>query len=288
VTTLESRCRLLLRVYPATYRQDRGEEIIGTLLDATPAGRSWPLARDVRGLVLGGLRARAALNRQLTTAENLRTAVTVGAAAYLAFRAVNYLTFAVLAFTAPARQAHPAGWPVLVVGTMVGVAVALVWMSSRRGVLLAAAIVAAIAVSLAGSWQSWFDWPITELACLAVVLLLAGRAERPGRGWLWPVALLAAFQLVQYAAPGFWLLAFLALLGAMGIVSLLWVVIDARPAIVVAVFLLALWLPTWIVELAVGPGIGTAVPLLIVTAVSAVAVWRLRRQSATVTAGRGS
>ncbi|MGB6453627.1 MAG: hypothetical protein WBH47_03965, partial [Streptosporangiaceae bacterium] len=57
---LERHCRLLLRAYPAAYRQDRGEEIIGTLLEATPAGRSWPLHRDIRGLVVGGLRARAA------------------------------------------------------------------------------------------------------------------------------------------------------------------------------------------------------------------------------------
>lgn len=79
MTTLERRCRLLLRAYPAGYRQNRGEEIIGTLLETTPAGRSWPLARDVRGLVIGGLLARAARNRQQTTAANLRTAVVTSA-----------------------------------------------------------------------------------------------------------------------------------------------------------------------------------------------------------------
>jgi hypothetical protein len=95
VTTLERRCRLLLLAYPAGYRQDRGEEIIGTLLEATPEGRSWPTVRDVRGLVMGGLRARAALNRHQTTAENLRIAA-VGAAAFLALSAVYQAKFAVL------------------------------------------------------------------------------------------------------------------------------------------------------------------------------------------------
>ncbi|HUA40977.1 MAG TPA: hypothetical protein VMA32_05410 [Streptosporangiaceae bacterium] len=56
MTTLERHCQLLLRVYPAEYRDVRGEEIIGTLLEATPPGRSWPRLRDIWGLIFGGLR----------------------------------------------------------------------------------------------------------------------------------------------------------------------------------------------------------------------------------------
>ena len=74
MTTLERRCRVQLRLYPPEYRRERAEEIIGTLLEGTPEGRSWPLARDLRSLVIGGVQARAALNRQLTTAANLRIA----------------------------------------------------------------------------------------------------------------------------------------------------------------------------------------------------------------------
>jgi hypothetical protein len=47
MSTLERRCWLLLSVYPAEYRRERGEEIPGTLLETTPQGRGWPLARDV-------------------------------------------------------------------------------------------------------------------------------------------------------------------------------------------------------------------------------------------------
>ena len=36
VNALERRCRRFLRVYPAAYRRERAEEIIGTLLEATP------------------------------------------------------------------------------------------------------------------------------------------------------------------------------------------------------------------------------------------------------------
>lgn len=289
MTTLERRCRLLLRAYPAAYRQERGEEIIGTLLEATPSGRSRPLARDVRALAVGGLRARAALNRRLTTAANLRIAVLVGVAGYLAFSAVAYLRVAVRILTGP-NVASQAGWPALAVAVLVGLAVALAWVTSRRAVLVAVVLAAAVAVSLTGSWRpSKFGWPVTELACLAAVALLAGRAERPGRRWLWPVGLVAALPLVASFLPGAGSLVFGRLLVGAGIAGVLWVVIDGRPAIATATFLLAFWLPSGINSLASGAGIAAGVPLLaIVSVVTAVAVWRLRQQSARLTAGRGS
>jgi hypothetical protein len=58
VTGLERRCRWLLRAYPAWYRRKRGEEMLGTLLEASPPGRRWPSVRDARALVIWGLRVR--------------------------------------------------------------------------------------------------------------------------------------------------------------------------------------------------------------------------------------
>ena len=58
---LERRVRLLLRL-PKGYRADRGEELLGTLLEATPDGRDWPAARDCWSLLAGGARARRASN----------------------------------------------------------------------------------------------------------------------------------------------------------------------------------------------------------------------------------
>ena len=68
MSRLESRCRLLLRAYPQPYRTERGAEILATVLDAAPAGRSWPPAREAWSLVTGGLPARAAGNRRLPVA----------------------------------------------------------------------------------------------------------------------------------------------------------------------------------------------------------------------------
>jgi hypothetical protein len=58
VSPLERRCRWLLRAYPAWYRRDRGGEMLGTLLEASPPGARWPSFRDARALVFGGLRVR--------------------------------------------------------------------------------------------------------------------------------------------------------------------------------------------------------------------------------------
>jgi hypothetical protein len=58
VSALERRCRWLLRAYPAWYRRDRGGEMTGTLLEASPPGARWPSFRDARALVIGGARVR--------------------------------------------------------------------------------------------------------------------------------------------------------------------------------------------------------------------------------------
>ena len=77
-TKLERRARALLRAYPAEYRRDRAEEMIGTLLEAAPAGRSFPTARDAWALIAGGRHARAALNRGLSVRASLRLALILG------------------------------------------------------------------------------------------------------------------------------------------------------------------------------------------------------------------
>jgi len=58
VTGLERHCRWLLRAYPAWYRRERSDEMLGALLEASPPGRSWPTFRDARTLIVGNLRVR--------------------------------------------------------------------------------------------------------------------------------------------------------------------------------------------------------------------------------------
>ncbi|MBX7265937.1 hypothetical protein KIF24_07765 [Micromonospora sp. Llam7] len=58
MTALERRYRRLLLAYPADYRRDRGDEIVGTYLDLADGGRRWPSPSDAADLVRGGLRQR--------------------------------------------------------------------------------------------------------------------------------------------------------------------------------------------------------------------------------------
>jgi hypothetical protein len=56
---LERCVRALLLAYPAQYRRERGEEIVGTLLEAAPPGRRFPSAPGTpgRGSQAGGMPA---------------------------------------------------------------------------------------------------------------------------------------------------------------------------------------------------------------------------------------
>jgi hypothetical protein len=63
VSALERRYRALLRAYPRAYRAERGDEIVGTLLDDSRPDQQWPSRRDVGALVLGGLRQRTGADR---------------------------------------------------------------------------------------------------------------------------------------------------------------------------------------------------------------------------------
>ncbi|MES9536117.1 MULTISPECIES: hypothetical protein [unclassified Actinomadura] len=57
-TRYENRCRLLLRAYPRHYREIRGAELLGTLLDAAEPGRSTPTLRESWAVIRGGLATR--------------------------------------------------------------------------------------------------------------------------------------------------------------------------------------------------------------------------------------
>lgn len=54
----ERRCRLLLRGYPRRFRQSRGDEIVGTLLDLREPGRTAPSIGDAYDILRAGVAVR--------------------------------------------------------------------------------------------------------------------------------------------------------------------------------------------------------------------------------------
>ncbi len=275
---LQRHCRLLLHAYPAAYRSERGEEIIGTLLEATPEGRAWPVPRDIRGLITGGLRARAAQNRERTTAANLRLSALVGVAAYLVIRASSGLEFFVRYQSALGwrSQFSPYGWPQAAAMALMLVTVALVWLSGRRSVVLCSALPAAAFVASAGPWHRVASvTAVGQLACLAAMVALASGRCRPSYRWLLAVALAASIPLVPEAQ-----ITGALMVGAVA-VALVWMPFDARAALALVVYFLAGVLPAAVSNVILGAGfMAAAVWLAIIAVITAPAIWLLRRQSA--------
>ena len=284
MTTLERHCQLLLLAYPAAYREVRGDEIVGTLLEVTPPERSWPWPRDSRGLILGGLRARATFNRRLTTGANLRTALLAGIAGYLAYNAVASGTVYVLArigFDGHAVSA-PFGWPILLASALVLLAVALVCLNGGRALVLAAGLPAGALVCYAGPWApgGYMVIHLVFLAALLALVALPG-GRRMSRRWLVGVGVLAVLPVLPYFGRGSGTVLYGVLLLTIGAVSIVWAVIDARPAVAVIAFLTVFYLPILASDLARGAFPLFVLPYVGVLTVLAVpALWLLRRQSA--------
>jgi hypothetical protein len=257
MTTLERRCRVLLHAYPAAYRRARADEMLGTLLETTPHGRTWPLPRDTWALLLGGLRARGGLEHRLSTPGNLRLAALLGCAIFLSFTAVDYASYSVVNVFGPGLFVY---WQPLTVAGLILTAAVLPWLAGRRVVTLGAvaAGTATVVYDLSSQFP-WHDFPpsraagntaaiLEVLLPLGALVLLADGTERPPRLWLclptivialavlaeyqWVAGLLAN-QPVSGPDPYSWLVPF-------GI-AIFWIGIDARPAIGVATYF-SLWL----------------------------------------------
>jgi hypothetical protein len=187
---LERRARWLLRAYPAAYRADRGEEIIGTLLEAVPPGRDWPPSREAVALVAEGLRARRAANLRQGLAASLRQVAVAGAAVYL----VQLPAQGLGAVAWSARRGHLPplfwnyGWLFYALGVLALVIIASGW-SGRR--VLAAAGAAAAVIAAVSFLVIMQDWHLMVVLAdfvgppVVVFLLFARRTERPPLSLLW-------------------------------------------------------------------------------------------------------
>ncbi len=202
---LERRARWLLRAYPAAYRGDRAEEIIGTILEAVPPGRDWPPSREAIALVASGLRARRAANLRQGLAASLRQVAVAGAAVYL----VQLPALALGAVVGSARSGHLPllfsfyEWLFYVLGVLALVILAAGW-SGRRGLVAAGATAAVIAaVSFTIIRQEW-DLMVVLADFIGppvvVFLLFARRTERPPLSLLWLPGLALGVALAESLA----------------------------------------------------------------------------------------
>jgi hypothetical protein len=92
---LERRYAALLRAYPDAYRRERGDELLGTLLDGARPQQRWPGAREAAHLVLAGWRARSGTDTVLTSREVWARSLQLAVLTLLLYRATADLVQAI-------------------------------------------------------------------------------------------------------------------------------------------------------------------------------------------------
>jgi hypothetical protein len=249
---LERRARALLRAYPAEYRHGRAEEIIGTLLEAAPPGRSFPAAREAWSLIAGGRHARADRNRRPSVSANLRLALLLGVSVYVSFSTAAPWIWAI---------SYPRdGWRLLLDMNPLALAAALApWLGSRAAtaaLAVPAGVVAAYG-DLTGIRNTVEIITLAEfLIVMAALVALSGGPVRLPRSWLWlpcafPVAVAAGRLLSAGRVPTPSLVAGMVLgtLSLLAVVVVCWLVTDARPAFALCIAALLEAVGTILVDL---------------------------------------
>jgi hypothetical protein len=271
---LERSARTLLRAYPAEYRHGRAEEIIGTLLEAAPPGRSFPAAREAWSLIAGGRHARATRNRRPGVKANVRLALLLGISTYLSAYFGLALAGSVLHFI-PGQS-----WltnTTLALGTAMALAP---WLGSRAAATALAISAGALVAygDLRGNHGGTTTMSVAEiLIVMAVLAALSGGPVRLPRSWLWlpgafPLALVAGRLLSPQHALGPRLEDFLELgallLLAVGVVC--WLITDARPAFALCLAVLLQAVTTTLPSLVYGGSLRIAIVMALLPYVAIV------------------
>lgn len=220
---LEQRYRRLLLAYPPTYRAERGDEIVGVLLDSAAPGQARPTIADSFDLVRGGLSARVRHRRpyRSTSWPDALAVITVvlpialGARAYryayLLHRFRDQIELGRASADAPSVQWYFDGWA----GPTLWLVAAIVVIAGRpRAALVVASVATALeAVHLVTGVGTAVRpvlvgvLPFLVLELMATALLAsASRVRRGlevvGRGRLALATLAAGVLYVVALAPG--------------------------------------------------------------------------------------
>jgi hypothetical protein len=294
MSRLERHCRRLLRAYPQPYRAGRGEEILGTLLDATRATRSWPPAREAWSLITGALHVRAARNRQLPLATNLRLAALLAAALWHGLAVAVFVDAVVYPGPLARELSVVPRLPALGVtlfaaacaaGACLAITSAWFWRRSVTVTLaLAVAAGSALGLMLAHSQGDW----LLDLRLIGPPLALAALAtgkDRPPRTWLWlPGLWLTAAALPVLLSANWWSTVDYPLFAGFFIIvaiTVLWLPVDARPAIAVGMCFEATILTNIIASTSHTPDASEALIVALTAAALAGASFRARRRAIT-------
>ncbi|GAA0910610.1 hypothetical protein [Virgisporangium aurantiacum] len=118
VDVLAGRYRRLLAAYPRWYREERGAELVGTLLDSARPGQVRPSAREARALILEGLRLRAGTSGHRTARESLTGGLQLGMLLLIALAVLRDASVVWEGSNGPVPPPGPAWWAFAVAGVL--------------------------------------------------------------------------------------------------------------------------------------------------------------------------
>ncbi|MEU7856050.1 hypothetical protein [Nonomuraea sp. NPDC049141] len=240
MTVLEQRYRRLLKAYPRTYREQHGEELLNTLMEAAAPDARRPATREALALLAGGFAAHArdARSRAPWWADGL----------HLGVLAVATTTYAMKVDVLP-HLIRPI-WTALAILLLVAI---------TRGRLLLALPLATVAAFQTSGLLGRMGVPrfgpayvemsnvvphVVILAGLAVLVIGRRGKELPARSWLWLLIPVFCWTL-QYVYFPFpeelpWLL-FRAGVEVLALGAVLWATVaagDARWSLAAAIYMI--------------------------------------------------
>ncbi|GAA1514589.1 hypothetical protein GCM10009827_031640 [Dactylosporangium maewongense] len=222
---LARRYEALLRAYPKAWRTGRGEEMLGTLLDAAEPGRRTPSPREAASILVQGTKERFGLRRHRTAgavwSEGLRIgALVLQAQSLLALlyflydiRLDVYLSTMVVWGVLTAALGTGAILALLAGRTVTATVLTGLWTAvpfASDGVshLLLTALVVLVGLSVADRSPErrrisavWLVAAPVGLLMWLGYLLVTGAYFSPGYGLFYPLALLAAITVGVVADP---------------------------------------------------------------------------------------
>ena len=188
--THERLARIALLAYPSRVRAVRGEEMIGTLLDAS-SGSEAAFWRELVALIGGGLRARAAVPARLTTGRVIADGFCYAGIGMLALITAEVIAIAIRYPQAVADSTQV--WELLLLAGCLSVALMGYDRIASMGALAWIAIV--INARYRGSTLGpVVAMDVVPVVCFAVMLIVPrSGVRRVGRlAWLIPIAALGA------------------------------------------------------------------------------------------------
>ncbi|MFF5231436.1 hypothetical protein [Dactylosporangium sp. NPDC000521] len=222
---LARRYGALLRAYPKAWRAARGDEMLGTLLDAAEPGRRTPSPREAASILVQGTKERAGLRRRRTAGAVWSEGLRIGALVLQAQSLLALLYF-LYDIRLDALSPRVAAWAVPTVALGIGAILALItgrtiaatvltglWAAvpfASDGVshLLLTAFVVLVGLSVADRTPEqrrisavWLVAAPVGLLMWLGYLLVTGFYHSPAYGIFYPLALLAAITVGVVADP---------------------------------------------------------------------------------------